>query len=117
MAAFEGLGAGLITRQTSTDLKYLSDNEFEDSHQRTYRSTGHWTFIVITFPWTRFQTWGTGCGTGFFTRIVNAALAAGFLAFVVASLALGVARTTTKVLTIQGAFAWVLGVVYACDQS
>jgi len=49
--------------------------------------------------------------------VVNAALTTGLLAFAVASLALGVARASTKVLAIQRTLAGMLGVVYAFDRS
>lgn len=69
---------------------------------------------MVAFPRTRFQAWGTSGRTGFGALVVNAALAAGFLALVVASFALGVARTTAKMLAIQRTLARVFCVVYAC---
>ena len=48
---------------------------------------------------------------------MDATLAAGFFALGVASLVLGVARTSTKMLAIQCALARVPGVVYAFDRS
>lgn len=82
--------------------------------KRTDRSTGHRTFVMVAFPRTRFQTWGTSGGTGFGALVVGTALAASFLALVVAPFALGVARATAKVLAIQRTLARVFGVVYAC---
>ena len=81
----------------------------------TYRSTGDWTLVMITPPWARFQTWGTGGGTRLGTFVMNTALATGFLALVVASLVLGMTRASTEVLAIQRALARMLYVVYACD--
>ena len=49
--------------------------------------------------------------------MVGATLAAGLLAFAVASFVLVMARNPAKVLTIQHALARVLDVVYTCNQS
>lgn len=80
-----------------------------------YRSTGHWAFVMGTLPRTRFQTRSTGSRARFRTLVMNATLATGLIALAIASLVLGMARTSAKVLTIQRALARVLGVVYAID--
>jgi len=83
--------------------------------KQTYRSTGYWAFVMGTLPRTRFQTWGTGGRTRFGALVMDTALAAGLLALAVASLSLGVAWASTKVLAVQRAFARVLGVIYTFD--
>ena len=83
----------------------------------TYRSTSHWTFMMLTPPWTRFQTRSAGRRAKFRTLVVNAALAAGLLALVVTSFVLGVARTSAEVLAVQRTFARVFGVVDTRDRS
>lgn len=84
---------------------------------KTYRSTGYWTFVMFTPPWTWFQTRCAGDGTSVGTHVVNATLAARFLALAVASFVLGVARLSAKMLAIQRPLARVLGVIYTCDRS
>jgi len=83
----------------------------------TYRPTGHWTFVMVTHPWTRFRTGGAGNGARFKTPVVDAALTTGLLALVVTPLVVGVARASTKVLAIQRTLAGVLGMFYAFDWS
>ena len=73
--------------------------------------------MVVTPPWTRLQTWGTGGRARFGARVMDTSLTTGLLALVVASLVLGVARVSTKVLAIQSALARVPGVIYAFDES
>jgi hypothetical protein len=68
---------------------------------------------MVAPPGARLQARGTGNGTRVGTRVVNAALAARFLTLAVASLVLGMARASARVLTIQCALARMLGVVYA----
>ena len=66
-------------------------------------------------PWARFQARSTGSRTRPRALVMDTTLAAGLFALGVASLVLGVARTSTKMLAIQWALARVLGVVYAID--
>ena len=66
---------------------------------------------MVTSPRTLLQTWVTGGGTRFGTLVMGATLAAGPLAFAVASYILGVAWTSALVLAVQCAFAWVYGVI------
>jgi hypothetical protein len=68
-------------------------------------------------PWTRFQARSTGGRARPKALVMDTTLAAGFFALGVASLVLGVARTSTKMLAIQCALARVPGVVYAFDRS
>ena len=117
VATMKRLAARFIAWKSGADLKiHFSDGESEASRQTTYRSTGHWTFVMGTFPWTCFQTRGTGNGARIWALVMDTALAAGFLALVVASLAFGVARKSTKVLAIQHTLAGVFGVVYTFDE-
>ena len=83
----------------------------------TYRSTGNWAFVMFTPPRARFQTRSADKGARFETPVMDAALAAGLLAFGVTPFVLGMTWASAKVLTIQRAFARVPGVVYACDRS
>ena len=83
----------------------------------TYQPTGNWAFMMFTPPRAWFQTRGTDKGARFETPAMDTALAAGLLAFAVAPFVLGMTRAAAKVLTIQCAFARMLGVVYAYDRS
>ena len=67
-------------------------------------------------PWTRLQARSTGGRARLKALVMGTTLAAGLFALGVASLVLGVARTSTKMLAIQCALARVLGVVYAFDR-
>ena len=117
MTATKRLGTLFIARKSGTDLEtHFSDN-LRTVVKPAYRSTGHWTFVVGTFPWTRFQTRGTSSGARSWTLVVDATLAAGFLALAVTPLVLRVTRTSTKVLAVQRALARVLCVFNAFDWS
>ena len=70
-----------------------------------------------TFPWTCFQTRGTGSGARFWTLVVDATLAAGLLALTITLLVLWMARPRTRVLAIQSMLARVFGVVTTFNQS
>ena len=67
-------------------------------------------------PWTRLQARSTSGRARLKALVMGTTLAAGLFALGVASLVLGVARTSTKMLAIQCALARVLGVVYAFDR-
>jgi hypothetical protein len=68
-------------------------------------------------PWTRLQARSTGGRARLKALVMDTTLAAGLFALGVASLVLGVARTSTKMLAIQCALARVPGVVNAFDRS
>lgn len=117
MTALKCLGTRFVTWQPGAYLRVHLSNKESETKQSTYRSTDNWTFVVGTFPWTRFQTRSTGDGTMSGTLVVNAALTAGLLAFAVASLVLGMTRESTKMLAIQRTLARMPSVVYALDWS
>ena len=116
MATTKRLDTRFITWKSGTDLKvHLSDNESRLITKPTYRSTGHWAFVMNTLPWTRFQTRGTDDEARFGTLVVNALLTAGLLTLGITSSVLGVARASTSVLAIQLTLARVLGMAYVFD--
>ena len=112
MITLEELGTWFIAWKSGTDLGiFFSDDKLRPAVRPTHRTTGHWAFVMFAPPRTWFQTRRTGDGAKFRTLVMDAALAAGLLAFAIAPFVLGVARTPAKMLAIQRALATVLCVV------
>src|SRR5438309_623843 len=89
MTTNKPLVARFIAWKSGTDLKlYVSNYEPRSIIKPTYRSTGHWAFVMGTLPRTRFQTRGTGSRARFRTLVMDATLATGLLALSIASLVL-----------------------------